>query len=81
MDFFTTDRPLSLPRLQEAIGRLARTKGLFEAAEPSGRQFGFQLTGPRDAPPAGAQAAGSPWARIVFIADIGALSTADSDPP
>jgi G3E family GTPase len=48
---WTCDRPLSLPRLQAAIGRLAprlaRAKGLFETAEQPGREMVFQLAGGR----------------------------------
>ncbi|MGI4953130.1 MAG: CobW family GTP-binding protein [Janthinobacterium lividum] len=48
---WTCDRPLSLPLLQAAIGRLAprlaRAKGLFETAEAPGREMVFQLAGGR----------------------------------
>src|SRR5438270_167942 len=84
---WTSERPLSLPRLQQAIGRLApklaRAKGLFETVEQPGRLMVFQLAGGRAtlAPggplPAGALAAGVPRARIVFIAEIGVLSIAE----
>src|SRR5437867_2493087 len=44
---WTTERPVSLPRLQQAIGRLApklaRAKGLFETVEQPGRLTVFQL--------------------------------------
>ncbi len=83
---WTSDQPVSLPRLQGAIGRLApklaRAKGLFETVEQPGRQVLFQLAGGRAtlAPvgaPVGASAPGAPRARIVFIAEIGVLSTAE----
>jgi G3E family GTPase len=79
---WTTDRPLSLPRLQSAIGQLApnlaRAKGLFEAAGQPGRQLLFQLAGGRATlAPSGARPAGAPRARMVFIAEIGALSAAE----
>ena len=79
---WTSQQPVSLPRLQGAIGRLAprlaRAKGLFETVEQPGRQLLFQLAGGRATlAPAGAPAPGVPRARIVFIAEIGALSTAE----
>ena len=78
---WTSDRPLSLAHLQAAIGKLApklaRAKGLFEAVEQPGRQFVFQFAGGRAT--AGALAPGSPRARIVFVAEIGALSAAEVD--
>jgi G3E family GTPase len=72
--------PVSLPRLQAAIAqlapKLARAKGLFETVEQPGRQLLFQLAGGRAMlTPAGAPAPGTPRARIVFIAEIGVLST------
>jgi G3E family GTPase len=79
-----SDRPVSLPRLQQAISRLApklaRAKGLFEAVEQPGRLMVFQLAGGRATlAPGGALAAGVPRARIVFIAEIGVLSRAEID--
>jgi G3E family GTPase len=79
---WTSDRPLSLPRLQNAIGRLApklaRAKGLFEAVEQPGRQLLLQFVGGRATlAPAGTSSLGLPRARIVFIAEIGVLSTAE----
>jgi len=79
---WTSDRLVSLARLQAAIGKLApklaRAKGLFEAAEQPGRQFVFQFAGGRATlAPAGTPAAGLPRARIVFVAEIGALSSAE----
>ncbi|APT59451.1 GTPase [Roseomonas gilardii] len=79
---WTSGRPLSLPRLQQAIARLAprlaRAKGLFETVEQPGRQFLFQLAGGRATlAPAGPPPPDLPRARIVFIAEIGALSTAE----
>ena len=75
---------MSLPRLQQAIGRLApklaRAKGLFETVEQPGRLMVFQLAGGRATlAPGGALAAGVPRARIVFIAEIGILSIAEID--
>jgi G3E family GTPase len=77
-----SDRPLSLPRLQNAIARLApklaRAKGLFEAVEQPGRQLLLQFAGGRATlAPAGTSSLGLPRARIVFIAEIGVLSTAE----
>jgi G3E family GTPase len=48
---WTSDRPILLPRLQQAIGRLApklaRAKGLFETVEQPGRQMVFQFAAGR----------------------------------
>lgn len=79
---WTSHQPVSLPRLQDAIGRLApklaRAKGLFETVEQPGRQLLLQLAGGRATlAPAGVRAPGAPRARIVFIAEIGVLSTAE----
>jgi len=81
---WTSERPVSLPRLQQAIGRLApklaRAKGLFETVEQPGRLMVFQLAGGRATlAPGGALAAGVPRTRIVFIAEIGVLSSAEID--
>jgi G3E family GTPase len=79
---WTSHQTISLPRLQRAIGRLApklaRAKGLFEAEEQPGRQLLLQLAGGRATlAPAGVPTPGVPRARIVFIAEIGVLSTAE----
>jgi G3E family GTPase len=79
---WTSDRLVSLPRLQGAIGKLApklaRAKGLFEAVEQPGRQFVFQFAGGRATlAPAATSAPGLPRARMVFVAEIGALSSAE----
>jgi G3E family GTPase len=79
---WTSDRPISLARLQAAIERLsprlARAKGLFETVEHPGRQWLLQLAGGRATlAPAGAPAPGTARVRIVFIAEIGALSAAE----
>ena len=76
---FSSEHPVSLPRLQAAISRLApklaRAKGLFETVEQPGRLMVFQLAGGRATlAPAGAPIAGMPRTRIVFIAEMGALS-------
>jgi G3E family GTPase len=81
---WTSERPVSLPRLQQAIGRLApklaRAKGLFETVEQPGRLTVFQLAGGRATlAPGGGLAAGVPRTRIVFIAEIGMLSRAEID--
>jgi G3E family GTPase len=81
---WTSDQPVSLPRLQQAIGRLApklaRAKGLFETVEQPGRLMVFQLAGGRATlAPGDAPAAGVPRTRIVFIAEIGILSKAEID--
>ena len=81
---WTSEWPVSLFRFQQAIGRLApklaRAKGLFETVEQPGRLMVFQLAGGRATlAPGGALAAGVPRARIVFIAEIGVLSSAEID--
>src|SRR5215831_13778036 len=62
---WTSQRPVSLPRLQQAIGRLtpklARAKGLFETLEQPGRLTVFQLAGGRATlAPGGAVPTGAP---------------------
>jgi G3E family GTPase len=79
---WTSERPVSLPRLQQAIGRLAprlaRAKGLFETTSQPGRLTLFQLAGGRATlAPGGPAVQGTPRARIVFIAELGALSGAE----
>jgi G3E family GTPase len=79
---WTSDRPVSLARLQAAIEKLApkvaRAKGLFESVERPDRQFVFQLAGGRATlAPAGTAASGVPRARIVFVAETGVLSSAE----
>ena len=81
---WTSERPVSLPRLQQAIGRLApklaRAKGLFETVEQPGRLTVFQFAGGRATlAPGEPLQAGAPRARIVFIAEIGVLSSAEVD--
>jgi len=79
-----SERPLSLPRLQQAIGKLApklaRAKGLFETVEQPGRQMVFQFAAGRATLARGdAPAPGVPRARIVFITELGVLSRAELD--
>ena len=79
---WTSEQPVSLPRLQAAIGRLAprlaRAKGFFDVVEQPGGPLLFQLAGGRATlGPAGAPTPGAPRARVVFIAEIGVLSTAE----
>jgi G3E family GTPase len=81
---WTSGQTVSLRRLQRAIGhlapKLARAKGLFEAVEQPRRQLLFQFAGGRATlASAGVPAPGAPRARIVFIAEIGVLSTAEID--
>ncbi|WP_407148971.1 CobW family GTP-binding protein [Bradyrhizobium sp. ORS 86] len=81
---WTSERKVSLPRLQQAIGRLApklaRAKGLFETVEQPGRSTVFQLAGGRATLAAGeAPAPDVPRTRIVFIAEMGVLSRAEID--
>jgi len=81
---WTSDQPISLPRLQQAIGKLApklaRAKGLFETIEQPGRQMVFQFAGGRATlAPGDTPAPGTPRSRIVFIAEIGVLEKAELD--
>jgi hypothetical protein len=79
---WTSERPVSLSRLQQAIGRLApklaRAKGL--SVEQPGRLMVFQFAGGRATlAPGGTPTAGMPRTRIVFVAEIGVLSSAEID--
>ncbi|WP_407120251.1 CobW family GTP-binding protein [Bradyrhizobium sp. STM 3561] len=79
-----SDKPVSLPRLQQAINRLApklaRAKGLFETVEQPGRMMVFQFAAGRATlAPGDAPAPGVPRSRIVFIAELGVLSKAQLD--
>jgi G3E family GTPase len=81
---WTSEQPLSLPRLQQAIGRLApklaRAKGLFESVEQPGRSMVFQFAGGRATlASGGTPTVGMPRTRIVFVAEIGVLSRAEID--
>jgi G3E family GTPase len=81
---WTSERPISLPRLQQAISRLApklaRAKGLFETVEQPERQMVFQFAAGRATlAPGDAPTPGVPRARIVFIAELGVLSKAELD--
>ncbi|MBS0560910.1 MAG: GTP-binding protein [Proteobacteria bacterium] len=79
---WTSVRPVSLARLQAAIGllapRLARAKGLFETVEQPGRELLLQLAGGRATLSSmGPPQPGRPRARIVFIAELGRLPQAE----
>jgi G3E family GTPase len=79
---WASDRPVSLPALQAAIGRLAsrvvRAKGLVETVEQPGRLMVFQLAGGRATlAPGGVVVPGTPRARIVFVAEVGVLTEAE----
>ena len=81
---WTSERPVSLSRLQAAINRLApklaRAKGLFEAVEQPGKSMVFQFAGGRATLALGGTLTpGMPRTRIVFIAEIGVLSRAEID--
>jgi G3E family GTPase len=81
---WTSEHPISLQRLQQAISRLApklvRAKGIFETVEQPGRLTVFQLAGGRATlAPGDALPAGVPRTRIVFIAELGVLSKAEID--
>jgi G3E family GTPase len=79
---WTSERPVSLARLREAINRLAptlaRAKGLFDTIEQPGKLMVFQFAGGRATLAAGGTlTAGMPRTRIVFVAEIGVLSRAE----
>jgi G3E family GTPase len=81
---WTSEQPVSLSRLQQAIGRLApklaRAKGLFDTVEQPGRWMVFQFAGGRATlAPGGTPTAGMPRTRIVFVAEFGVLSGAEID--
>jgi G3E family GTPase len=81
---WTSERPVSLSRLQQAINRLAprlaRAKGLFDTLEQPRKSMVFQFAGGRATLAPGATlAAGMPRTRIVFVAEIGLLSRAEID--
>jgi len=81
---WTSEQPVSLSRLQQAIGRLApklaRAKGLFDTVDRPGRLMVFQFAGGRAIlAPGGTPKAGMPRTRIVFVAEIGVLSRAEID--
>ena len=81
---WTSEQPVSLARLRQAIDRLApklaRAKGLFDTVEQPGKSMVFQFAGGRATlAPGGTRAAGIPRTRIVFVAEIGVLSRAELD--
>jgi G3E family GTPase len=81
---WASEQPVSLSRLQQAIGRLApklaRAKGLFDTVEQPGTSMVFQFAGGRATlAPGGTLPAGMPRARIVFVAETGVLSRAEID--
>jgi G3E family GTPase len=76
---WVSDRPVSLPAFQTAIGRLAsrlaRAKGMFEVAGQPGRVMVFQFAGGRATlAPSGVLAPGTPRVRVVFVAEVGVLA-------
>ncbi len=79
---WTSARPVSLARLQGAIGqlapRLARAKGVVETIEHPGRPLLLQFVGGRATlTPAGPPPSGSLAVRLVFIAEVGRLDPAE----
>jgi G3E family GTPase len=81
---WTSDRPVSLSRLQAAIGRLAprlaRAKGFIETVEQPGQRLLLQLAGGRATlAPVGPPPPDMPCVRIVFIAEIGAFGAGEID--
>jgi G3E family GTPase len=79
---WTSERPVSLGRLQAAIGRLAprlaRAKGFVETTEHPGRCLLLQFAGGRATlAPAEPPPPGTPCVRLVFISEIGALGAAE----
>ena len=68
------------PVLLVGAGDLARAKGLFDTMEQPGRLMVFQFAGGRATlAPGGTPTAGMPRTRIVFVAEIGVLSSAEID--
>jgi G3E family GTPase len=81
---WTSEHPVSLSRLQQAINRLApklaRAKGLFDTIEQPGKLMVFQFAGGRATlAVSGTLPEGMPRTRIVFVAEIGLLSRAEID--
>jgi G3E family GTPase len=81
---WTSDKPVSLPRLQAAIGqlapKLARAKGLFETIEQPGRLMVFQFAGGRATLAAGGTRPDrTAPTRVVFVAELGVLSREEID--
>ena len=79
---WVSDQPISLQRLQDAIGqmapKLARAKGLFQAVEYPGRSFLLQFAAGRATVSAARlHDSDRPGAHIVFIAEIGTLTAAE----
>ena len=75
---WVSDRAISLPAFQAAIGwlasRVARAKGMFEVAGQPGRVVVFQFAGGRATlAPGGVLALGTPRTRVVFVAEVGVL--------
>jgi G3E family GTPase len=76
---WVSDRAVSLPAFQAAIGRLAsklaRAKGVFEVAGQPGRVVVFQFAGGRATlAPGGVLVPGTLRARVVFVVEVGALA-------
>ena len=76
---WTSDRSVSLPRFQAAIGRLAprlaRAKGILVTSEQPWRETVFQLAGGRATLVAGAAVGpGTVGARVVFVVEVGAVT-------
>lgn len=79
-----SDRTVSLPAFQAAIGRLAsrlaRAKGMFEVAGQPGRAMVFQFAGGRASlTPGGTLVPGTPRARVVFVVEVGVVSGEEVD--
>jgi G3E family GTPase len=79
---WTSDRPISLARLQAEIGllapKLARAKGFLETVERPDRPMLLQFAGGRASlSPAGPAPSGQARVRMVFITEIGALSVTE----
>jgi G3E family GTPase len=76
---WVSDRPVSLPAFQAAIGRLAprlaRAKGMFEVAGQPGRTVVFQFAGGRATlSSGGVLSPGMPRVRVVFVTETGMLA-------
>jgi G3E family GTPase len=78
---WTSEHPVSLPRFQAAIGRLApklaRAKGLIQTVEQPGRLLEFQFAGGRATLVPAAASPGTAAVRVVFVVEVGRVTEAD----
>ena len=80
---WTSGVPISLAGFQQAVGRLAprlvRAKGFFDTIEKPGRRYLFQLAGGRATLAPLDRDEAAQGTRIVFIAEIGRITSAEID--